>query len=129
MKIKAYSVNSPGEDPQPFTYERRFGRNDVLVKVSHCAIATGDIQMMNNAWGDSKFPLVPGHEIIGHVERTGANVSQLKIGDRVGVGYQLKACFECEYCKSGNEQFCSRQAVIGVDEYGGLANHMIVDHG
>ena len=69
MKIQAYSVSGPGESPQPFTYEKRAGRNDVLVKISHCAIATGDVQMMNNAWGDSKYPLVPGHEIIGHVER------------------------------------------------------------
>ncbi|MEJ1240526.1 NAD(P)-dependent alcohol dehydrogenase [Chryseolinea sp. T2] len=128
MKIKAYSVKGPGESPQPFTYEKRPGRNDVLVKISHCAIATGDVQMMNNAWGDSKYPLVPGHEIIGHVERAGANVSGLKAGDRIGIGYQLKACFECEYCKRGNEQFCPQQKVVGVDEYGGLADHMIVDH-
>src|SRR5690349_18389258 len=120
MKITAYSVNGPGENPQPFVYERTPGRNDVLVKVSYCAIATGDIQMMNNAWGDSKYPLVAGHEIIGRVERAGANVTGLKIGDRVGIGYQLAACFKCEFCKSGNEQFCRQQKVVGVDEYGGL---------
>ncbi len=128
MKITAYSVNGPGENPQTFVYERNLGRNDVLVKVSHCAIATGDVQMMNNAWGDSKYPLVAGHEIIGRVERAGANVSGLKIGDRVGIGYQLAACFKCEFCKAGNEQFCRQQKVVGVDEYGGLADLIIVDH-
>ena len=128
MKITAYSVNGPGENPRPFVYERTPGRNDVLVKVSHCAIATGDIQMMNNAWGDSKYPLVPGHEIVGQVERAGANAAGLKIGDRVGIGYQLAACFTCEFCKAGQEQFCLQQKVVGVDEYGGLADHIIVDH-
>ncbi|MGC3947571.1 MAG: NAD(P)-dependent alcohol dehydrogenase [Chryseolinea sp.] len=128
MKVKAYAVNGPGENPQSFTYEKRLGRNDVLVKISHCAIATGDVQMMSNAWGDSRYPLVAGHEIIGYIEKTGTNVSGLQIGDRVGVGYQLSACFQCEFCRAGNEQFCSRQTVVGVHEYGGLANHIIVDH-
>lgn len=128
MKIKAYAVTRPGENPQPFTYERRLGRNDVLVRISHCTLATGDLQMMNNAWGDSNYPLVPGHEIIGYVERASANVSTLKTGDRVGVGYQLGACFSCEYCKAGNEQYCPQQKVVGINEYGGLANHIVVDH-
>jgi D-arabinose 1-dehydrogenase-like Zn-dependent alcohol dehydrogenase len=128
MKITAYSVNQPGDIPKLFTYERRLGRNDVLVKISHCAMTNGDVQMMNNAWGDSKYPLVPGHEIVGRVERAGANVSGLKSGDRVGIGYQLKACFKCEYCENGNEQFCVRQKVVGVHEYGGLAEDIIVDY-
>jgi D-arabinose 1-dehydrogenase-like Zn-dependent alcohol dehydrogenase len=83
--------------------------------------------MINNEWGDSKFPLVPGHEIIGKIEQTGSNIAGMKNGDRVGVGYQLKACFKCQYCKDGNEQFCSKQKVIGVDFHGGLAKHIIVD--
>ncbi len=128
MKITAYSVNQPGDIPKLFTYERRLGRSEVLVKISHCAMTNGDVQMMNNAWGDSKYPLVPGHEIIGRVERAGANVSGLKSGDRVGIGYQLKACFKCAYCKNGNEQFCVQQKVVGVHEYGGLAEHIIVDY-
>jgi D-arabinose 1-dehydrogenase-like Zn-dependent alcohol dehydrogenase len=128
MKINAYSVNRPGDSPKPFTYERRVGNNEVLVRISHCSITNGDMQMMNNAWGDSRYPLVPGHEIIGRVERAGANVSDLKSGDRVGIGYQLGACFKCAYCRNGNEQFCIRQKVVGVHEYGGLAEHIIVDY-
>ena len=127
MKIAAYAVNEPGGKPEPFFYERRIGNNEVLIKISHCGIATGDIQMINNAWGDSKFPLVPGHEIIGTVEQTGSNVAGLKNGDRVGVGYQLKACFKCQPCKDGNEQFCLKQKVIGVHYHGGLAKHIVVD--
>lgn len=127
MKIAAYAVKQPGGKAEPFFYERRIGKNDLLIKISHCAIATGDIQMINNEWGDSKFPLVPGHEIIGTIEQTGSNVAGLKNGDRVGVGYQLKACFKCQLCRDGNEQFCSKQKVIAIDFHGGFAKHIVVD--
>ena len=127
MKIAAYAVKEPGGKAEPFFYERRVGKNDVLVKISHCAIATGDVQFINNDWNDTKFPLVPGHEIIGTVKQTGSNVSGLKNGDRVGVGYQVEACFNCQFCKDGNEQFCPKQKVIAVDFPGGLAAHIVVD--
>ncbi len=127
MKIVAYAVRQPGGKAEPFVYERRIGRNDVLIKISHCAVTTGDTQMINNEWGDSKFPLVPGHEIIGTIEQTGSNVAGLKNGDRVGVGYQLEACFKCQPCKDGNEQFCLKQKVIAVDLHGGFAKHIVVD--
>jgi len=91
MKIAAYAVKQPGGKAEPFSYERRIGKNDLLIKISHCAIATGDVQMIDDAWGDTKFPLVAGHEIIGTIEQTGSNVAGLKNGDRVGVGYQLEA--------------------------------------
>ena len=127
MKITAYAVKHPGGKAEPFFYERKVGKNDVLVNISHCAVGTGDVQMMNNDWGDATFPLVPGHEIIGTIEQTGSEVAGLKKGDRVGVGYQLAACFQCEFCNEGNEQFCPKQKVIGVDFYGGLAKNIIVD--
>lgn len=127
MKITAYAVTQPGGKAQPFFYERRIGKNDVLVKISYCAIATGDVQIIDNDWGDTKFPVIPGHEIIGTVEQTGSNVVGLGNGDRVGVGYQLDACFTCEFCKSGNEQFCPAQKVVAVDLHGGLAKHIVVD--
>ena len=128
MKIKAYGINEKDGKAEPFYYERNVGDNEVRVKVIYCAIAKGDIQIISNDWGDTKFPLVPGHEIMGIVEETGLNVTALKVGDRVGIGYQQEACFECEFCKAGNEQFCAGQKVIGVDCYGGLAEHIVVDN-
>lgn len=127
MKIKAYAVKQQGGMAEPFFYERKVRKSDVLVKITHCGIATGDIQIINDDWGDTKFPLVPGHEMIGIIEKTGSEVTGLKNGDRVGIGYQQEACFECEFCKEGNEQFCSEQKVIAVDSYGGLAEHIVVD--
>ena len=109
MKIKAYAIRKRGGRAEPFTYERKVGKKDVLVRITHCSIAKGDIQLMNDDWGDTKFPLVPGHEIIGMIERTGSEVASLKNGDRVGIGYQQEACFECEFCREGYEQFCPKQ--------------------
>jgi alcohol/geraniol dehydrogenase (NADP+) len=128
MKIKAYGVKEKGGSLAPFYYERALGENDALVKITHCSIARGDIQLMNDDWGDTKFPVVPGHEIVGIVADIGTNVADLKIGDRVGIGYQQEACFECEFCKAGNEQFCPDQKVIAVNCYGGLAEHIITDN-
>ena len=128
MKIKAYGIKQKGGKAEPFYYERNVGDNEVRVKILYCSIARGDIQFISDDWGDTKFPLVPGHEIVGIVEETGSNVTTLKVGDRVGVGYQQEACFECEFCKEGNEQFCAQQKVIGVHCYGGLAEHIIVDN-
>jgi D-arabinose 1-dehydrogenase-like Zn-dependent alcohol dehydrogenase len=128
MEIKAFAIKRAGGKAQPFYYERKIGRNEVLVKITHCGIARGDIQIIDNDWGDTKFPVVPGHEIIGTVEETGAYVRSLKNSDRVGIGYQQEACFECHFCKKGYEQFCPKQKVIAVNCYGGLAEHMIVDY-
>jgi D-arabinose 1-dehydrogenase-like Zn-dependent alcohol dehydrogenase len=127
MKIAAYAAIQPGGKLQPFSYERTMGKNDVLIRISHCSITTGDVQMINDKSGDTKFPFVPGHEIIGTIERTGTGITHLKNRDRVGVGYQLEACFKCKFCKEGNEQFCPRQKVVGVDLPGGLGDHIIVD--
>jgi alcohol/geraniol dehydrogenase (NADP+) len=99
----------------------------VLVKLTHRTITRGDVQMIENDWGDTRFPLVPCHEMVGIVDQTGSRVTALKPGDRVGIGYQLDACFECSCCRDGTEQFCSRQTVVGVNAYGGLAGHIVVD--
>ena len=125
--INAYAVTRRGGTAEPFSYERTLGDNEVLVRVTHCSIARGDVQFIDDDWGDTRFPLVPGHEIVGLVEETGSSVTGLMVGDRVGIGYQQGACFSCEFCKDGNEQLCPRQQVIGVDCYGGLADHIAVD--
>jgi D-arabinose 1-dehydrogenase-like Zn-dependent alcohol dehydrogenase len=126
-KIKAYAVKSKGKSPVAFFYERKLGKRNILVRITHCTISRGDLHFIDNDWGDTKFPLVPGHEIIGIVEKTGTEAKNFKLGDRVGIGYQQSACFKCDHCLNGNEQFCLKQKVIGVDCYGGLANQIIVD--
>jgi D-arabinose 1-dehydrogenase-like Zn-dependent alcohol dehydrogenase len=127
MRIKAHAITRRGGTAEPFFYDSTLGRRDVLVKITHRSLARGDIQYIDDAWGDTKFPLVPGHEIVGIVEAAGPEVIDVRIGDRVGIGYQQSACFECAYCKQGIEQLCAKQKVIAVDCYGGLADHIVVD--
>ena len=127
MEIAAYAIRAPGGTAEPFSYARSLGSGDVLVKITHRSLARGDIQYIDDAWGDTRFPLVPSHEIIGIVEEAGSEVADLRPGDRVGIGYQQEACFECAFCIRGSEQLCARQKVIAVDCYGGLAEHIVVD--
>ena len=127
MQIRAYAIREKGGTAEPFLYERTLGGRDVLVRITHRSLARGDIQFIDNDWGDARYPLVPGHEIVGIVEGAGSEVADLHIGDRVGIGYQQEACFDCSFCRRGTEQLCVSQKVIAVDRYGGLAEHIIVD--
>ena len=127
MNINAYAISETGGKAEPFVYERSVDRRDVVVRITHRSLARGDIEYIDNAWGDTRFPLVPGHEIVGIVEEAGPDVDGLRTGDRVGIGYQLEACFACPFCTQGIEQLCARQKVVAVDRYGGLAEHIVVD--
>jgi alcohol/geraniol dehydrogenase (NADP+) len=127
MEIRAHAIREKGGALVPFSYQAEVGEDDVLVKLTHRSITRGDLQMIENDWGDTRFPMVPSHEMVGIVDRTGSRVTHLKPGDRVGVGYQLDACFECGFCRRGTEQFCSRQTVVGVNAYGGFAEYIVVD--
>jgi D-arabinose 1-dehydrogenase-like Zn-dependent alcohol dehydrogenase len=127
MQIRAHAIREKGGKAEPFLYERALGTRDVLVRITHCSLARGDIQYMDNDWGDTQFPLVAGHEIVGIVEEAGADVADLQRGERVGIGYQQEACFDCSFCRQGTEQFCPSQKVVAVDCYGGLAEHIVVD--
>ena len=84
--------------------------------------------MIDNHWGMSRYPLVPGHEVVGEVVEIGPRVNQISVGDRVGVGWQRSACFQCHDCVSGREHCCNKgyQALLA-DGYGGFAEHMVAD--
>jgi D-arabinose 1-dehydrogenase-like Zn-dependent alcohol dehydrogenase len=127
MRVRAHAIRERGGRAEPFSYERDLGTRDVLVRITHCSVARGDVQFINDDWGDARFPLVPGHEIVGVVEEIGSEVADLRRGDRVGIGYQQEACFECTWCQQGTEQLCPSQKVIAVDRYGGFAEHILVD--
>jgi D-arabinose 1-dehydrogenase-like Zn-dependent alcohol dehydrogenase len=71
MRIRTHAIKDRGGRAEPFFYERDLGRRDVLVRITHCSVARGDIQFINDDWGDARFPLVPGHEIVGVVEEAG----------------------------------------------------------
>ncbi|CAO3619772.1 unnamed protein product [Cunninghamella blakesleeana] len=81
---------------------------DIEMNISHCGICGSDIHTMDSGWGPTKYPCVVGHEITGVVTKVGKNVTKFKVGDRVGVGAQSGSCLECDLCKEGRENLCSK---------------------
>lgn len=128
MMIPAYAAMEPKAALQPFSYAApELGANDVELEVSHCGLCYSDIHLIDDDWKKSRYPLVPGHEVIGRVQRRGAEVAHLHVGQRVGVGWQHSACLSCELCVSGHENLCPMQVATCVGHHGGLAQRMIAD--
>lgn len=96
----------------------------VEVRVESCGICHSDLSMIENAWGNSRFPLVPGHEVIGIVEAVGEQSRGINIGDRVGLGWFSGSCMACRSCLSGNHQLCATAEQIIVGRHGGFADRV-----
>jgi len=128
MKVLSYAALKEKSLLEKYEYEKpALKDNEVEVKITHCGICHSDIHLIDNDWGISKYPLIPGHEIIGTVEETGKNVKHLKKGMRVGIGWQADSCGYCEYCLKGMEQLCSRNQPTCVGRPGGFAHSIIVN--
>ncbi|RMZ85563.1 hypothetical protein DV737_g593, partial [Chaetothyriales sp. CBS 132003] len=93
---------------------KKFGDNDIDIKIECCGVCGSDLHTINGGWGEAPLPICVGHEIVGHAVRVGPEVKTVKVGDRVGVGAQIWACLKCAVCKSDNENYCPHQ----VDTYG-----------
>lgn len=96
----------------------------VQVKVESCGICHSDLSMLDNEWGNSSYPLVPGHEVIGIVEALGDETKGLSVGDRVGLGWFSGSCLACHSCLSGNHQLCASAEQIIVGRHGGFADRV-----
>ncbi|MEW6056797.1 MAG: NAD(P)-dependent alcohol dehydrogenase [Bdellovibrionota bacterium] len=108
IQTKAYAAKSPTTPLEPFSFERRDpGDHDVAIEILYCGICHSDIHQARDEWGGAKYPMVPGHEIVGRVTRVGRAVRKFKAGDTVGVGCFVDSCRECPSCKKGNEQYCT----------------------
>ena len=104
------------------------GENDVLIKVEACGVCHSDLHIIEGDWkqfgGITKVPLIPGHEIAGRVAEVGSAVRNLKAGDRVGVPWIYWTCGECEFCRAGYENLCSKQKITGCTVDGGYAEYI-----
>lgn len=126
LKFQAYASLKPGEKLQPWEYEPApLGSNDVEIAVTHNGLCHTDIHMRDNDWNVSKFPLVAGHEVVGNVTQIGAEVTGIKIGDRLGFGWISNSCRVCDACLRGEENIC-RQGYKGliVGNHGGFGNKL-----
>lgn len=133
---RAYAAQSAKAPLAPFSVERRDpGPHDVLIDIAYCGVCHSDIHQARDEWGGAIFPMVPGHEIVGRVARTGSAVTRFKVGDVVGVGCFVDSCRECAQCREGEEQYCEKGMVgtynsrerDGSPTYGGYSTHITVD--
>ena len=134
MQSKGYAAQSATSPLAPFSFERREpGPRDVVIEIAFCGICHSDIHQARNEWSNSIYPMVPGHEIVGHVTAIGPEVTKFKVGDRAGVGVLVNSCLECANCKVDMEQCCLKGAVEtynkreydGTPTYGGYSNNIV----
>ncbi|MDQ3907698.1 MAG: NAD(P)-dependent alcohol dehydrogenase [Acidobacteriota bacterium] len=137
LKTYGYAARDAKTPPTPFNFERREpGARDVLIEILYCGVCHSDIHQARGEWGDSIFPMVPGHEIVGRVASIGEEVSRFSVGELVGVGCFVDSCRACENCRDGLEQYCEGHLVVtynGTEKdektptYGGYSNQIVVD--
>jgi uncharacterized zinc-type alcohol dehydrogenase-like protein len=136
MRTIGYAAQSPSASLAPFTFERREPRaDDVVIDILYCGICHSDLHTARNDWGNTVYPVVPGHEIIGRVRSAGPDVTRFRTGDHVGVGCMVDSCQHCAACGKGLEQYCAEFPVLtynavdrrdGMPTYGGYADNIIV---
>jgi uncharacterized zinc-type alcohol dehydrogenase-like protein len=126
--IQGLAAHAAGAQLLPFHYAAgELGPYDIEVRVSHCGVCHSDIHLIDNDWGISRFPLIPGHEIIASVTALGSAVRDHTLGQRVGIGWQADSCGICEWCRSGEEHLCSKAQPTAVGRHGGFADSVRVN--
>jgi uncharacterized zinc-type alcohol dehydrogenase-like protein len=107
MHAHGYAAHSPSTPFESFRFERRDPNpNDVVIAIRYCGVCHSDLHTARGEWGGTRFPCVPGHEIVGEVTAVGSAVTRFQTGDRVGVGCMVDSCLSCEPCRAGLEQYC-----------------------
>jgi len=136
MKSHGYAAHDKKSPLVPFNFDRRDpGPNDVVVEIAYSGICHSDIHQVRDEWGQSIYPMVPGHEIVGHVTAVGESVTKFKKGDLAGVGVMVDSCRICENCKAEAQPYCVKGMVgtynardyKGELTFGGYSNNIVVD--
>jgi uncharacterized zinc-type alcohol dehydrogenase-like protein len=111
-QIHGLAVHAAGAQLLAYKYgvEEQLAPKDVEIKISHCGVCHSDVHLIDNDWGISKYPFIPGHEIVGVVTDVGSEVRDRKVGERVGVGWQADSCGICEWCRQGTAAMPMRSA-------------------
>jgi len=123
--IQGLAAHAAGAELLPFRYDPgQLGLQEVEIGISHCGICHSDIHLISNDWGISQYPFIPGHEIIGTVTALGSAVRSLKVGQRVGLGWQSNSCGQCEWCTRGMENLCPESEGTCVHRHGGYADRV-----
>lgn len=107
-------------DPQPAS-------NEVLVRVEACGVCRTDLHVVDGDLQHPRLPLIPGHEIVGRIEQLGSRVSELEVGQRVGIPWLGNTCGTCSYCRADQENLCDRPGFTGYTINGGYAEMCTAD--
>jgi uncharacterized zinc-type alcohol dehydrogenase-like protein len=137
-KAKAYAALKPHGLLAPFEFERReLNATDVQIEILYCGVCHSDIHQVRDEWGNSTFPMVPGHEIVGKVINLGSEVKKFAIGDNVGVGCLVDSCRICPDCLEQQQQYCNHSVFTynspdphsngKLSTYGGYSNQIVVE--
>lgn len=139
LPAKAYAAEGPGAVLAPFSFDRRDPLpTDVVIEIQYCGVCHTDIHQVQNDWGGSVYPMVPGHEIVGVVTDVGADVKGFEEGDLAGVGCMVDSCRTCVNCHGGEEQYCLQGSTFtynspdrhsGGVTYGGYSGRIVADEG
>jgi uncharacterized zinc-type alcohol dehydrogenase-like protein len=136
MDVSAYSTSGANAPLERTTITLRdLGPKDVLVDIAYAGICHSDIHQAREEWFGGIFPMVPGHEIAGHVAAVGSDVTSFAVGDRVGVGVFVESCNECENCAKGLQNYCLKgftptyngRDKAGDPTFGGYAAAIVVN--
>jgi uncharacterized zinc-type alcohol dehydrogenase-like protein len=128
VEIHGLAVHAAGAQLVPYKYDPgELKSNDVEVRISHCGVCHSDIALIDNDWGSSRYPFVPGHEIVGTVSAVGREVRDLAVGQRVGIGWQSDSCGICEWCRQGDEHLCASAQATCIGRNGGYADSVRVN--
>ena len=137
MKTASYAAHAAKESLQHHTIERRALKStDVLIEIEYCGVCHTDLHFVNNDWGMTEYPVVPGHEIVGRISQIGSEVGKFKVGDLAAIGCMVNSCGQCSSCESGNEQYCLNGFTAtyntpiddpGGMTYGGYSQRIVAD--
>ena len=127
-EIHGLAAHAAGAQLLPFKYEPgELKANEIEVRISHCGVCHSDVHLIDNDWGVSKYPFIPGHEIIGKVAAVGSGVRDRLVGERVGIGWQADSCGICEWCRQGDEHLCAQSQSTCLGRNGGYAESVRVN--
>jgi len=137
ISARGYAAQDATTPLGPFNFERReVGEKDVLIDILYCGVCHSDLHQVRNEWGNSIFPMVPGHEIVGRISKVGSGVTKFKEGDLAGIGCFVDSCRTCPSCQEGLEQYCEVHNVGTYNSteldgktptYGGYSSQIVVD--
>ncbi|OKH18509.1 NADPH-dependent aldehyde reductase Ahr [[Limnothrix rosea] IAM M-220] len=120
--IKAYAAFEAKGELKPFEYDPgELKPNEVEINVKYCGICHSDVSVIDNEWGISSYPVVPGHEVVGEISAVGDRVTNLSVGQVVGLGWHSGYCGECMPCVSGDQNLCATAQPTIVGHHGGFA--------